>query len=355
MKKNYIAIVRDHSGSMSSFKRSAARDYNELIAALKDASRSENQDTIVSTIKCGMGTPKPVQREIVNSNVQILKELNEREYETVGNTPLFDSVGEAIAVLSSAPDAQDPEVSFLVMVITDGEENASRTWNAYNLTERLRTLQATDRWTFTFRVPRGYGRSLERLGVPGGNILEWEQSEKGFAEATLRTRSSIDTYYQGRSSGATKSLTFYTDLAAVTTKDLKVACKDVSSEVEEWKVGPSTELVREFCEKKSKKALLKGACFYELVKTEDKVQAHKQIAIRDRQTGAVFAGPAARQMLGLPNYGTVRVIPGDHSKYDVFIQSTSVNRKLPPYTRVLYWKNVGKPFTEGVSAPYSRW
>jgi hypothetical protein len=355
MKKNYIAIVRDHSGSMASFRRSAARDYNEIIAALKEAARSENQDTIVNTIKCGVGGSRPVQREIVNSNVQILKELNERDYETSGNTPLFDSVGEAIDVLRTVPDFNDPEVSFLIMVITDGEENASRTWNARSLTEKLRSLQATDRWTFTFRVPRGYGHQLERLGVPGGNILEWEQSERGFAQATVQTRSAIDTYYKARTSGATKSLTFYTDLKEVTAKDLKVACKDVSSEVELWKVGPQTELVREFCEKKSKKPFLKGACFYELVKTEDKVQDHKQIAIRDRQTGAVYTGPAARQMLGLPNYGTVRVVPGDHSKYDVFVQSTSVNRKLPPYTNVLYWKNVGRPYTEGVSAPYGRW
>jgi hypothetical protein len=357
-KKNYIAIVRDHSSSMTSFRRNAAKDYNDNISALKEAALNEKQDTIVSTILCGDGraySANLVSREVVNSNVQVLREIAQNEYLTTGgSTPLFDSVGEAISVLKCVPDANDPDVSFLVMVITDGEENSSKKWNGHTISEELRRLQATDKWTFAFRVPRGYGRNLERLGIPGGNILEWDQTERGFEQATRTTRDAINTYYSGRSAGMTKSTTFYTNLAEVTTKDLKIACKDVQDEVTIWKVGPQTELVREFCEKKSKKPFLKGAAFYELVKTEPKVQDYKQIAIEDRQTGAVFVGPAARQMLGLPNYGTVKVAIGDNSKYNVYIQSTSVNRKLTPHTKVLYWPKVGVPYIEGQSAPWGR-
>ncbi len=112
--------------------------------------------------------------------------------------------------------------------------------------------------------------------------------------------------------------------------------------------------IREFCEQKTKKPFLKGAAFYELIKPEKEVQDYKQIVIRDRTTGSVYAGANARHLLGLPDYGTVKLVPGDHSKYDVFVQSTSTNRKLTPHTRVLYFPDVGVAYTEGPSAPWAR-
>lgn len=336
-KKNYIVIVRDHSGSMKSIARHAARDYNDNIAALKEAARAESIDTIVSTIKCGVGSGL-VRRDVVNSNVQVLEEITENRYEADGfSTPLFDSVGDAIELLRGVPDFRDPNVSFLVMVITDGMENSSKNWTGWQLAEEIRRLQATDRWTFAFRVPRGGAGDLEQLGVPAGNILEWDQTARGFEVATNTTRSAIGSYYQSRSKGLSSVRTFYTDLQGVRSSDLKATCEDIRDDVEIWRVGDTTELVREFCERRSRRPFVKGTAFYELVKTEPKVQDYKQIAIRDRQTGAVFVGAAARSALGLPARGTARVVPGDHSKFDVFVQSTSVNRKLPPHTRVLYW------------------
>jgi hypothetical protein len=80
------------------------------------------------------------------------------------------------------------------------------------------------------------------------------------------------------------------------------------------------------------------------------VHDYKQIIIRDKKTGAVYSGAEARNLLGLPHNGNVKIIPGNHGAYDVFVQSTSVNRKLPVGTQVIYWSKVGQAFTEGPSA-----
>ncbi len=354
-KKNYVVIVRDHSGSMRGLKRPAARDYNTLIAALKAAALKESIDTIVSTVKCGdaraYGT-NLVSREVVNSSVQALREIFERDYDTDGgSTPLFDSVGEALSILSNVPDYVDESVSFLVMVITDGAENSSRRWTGLNLGNEIKRLQATDRWTFTFRVPKGHASTLAySLGIPLGNVLEWEQTERGFEAATSTTRAAIEGYYTSRSLGAKSVQTFYTDLKDVSARDLKAALVDIRVKVDIFKNGADVKTIREFCEHRTKKPFLKGAAFYELVKPEREVQDYKMIVIRDRQSGAVYYGAAARGLLGLPSYGTVKLVPGDHSKYDVFVQSTSTNRKITPHTRVLYYPDVGVPFTEGPSA-----
>jgi hypothetical protein len=78
-----------------------------------------------------------------------------------------------------------------------------------------------------------------------------------------------------------------------------------------------------------------GRGFYEFTKTET-IQEKKEIILMERSTGDLFAGAAAREMLGLPMGATVRIKPSNLEKYVVFVQSTSANRKLMGGTRFLY-------------------
>lgn len=342
--KNYIGISRDHSGSMGHIASAAARDYNSNISAIKESSLREGQDTIVSVVRCGVGSRGSVEREITNSSVTTLEPLNESRYVADGgSTPLFDSVGELIELFERVPDAKDPTVSFLVMAITDGQDNSSRRWSAHSLGQKIRQLQATDHWTFVFRVPRGYKRDLVHMGIPDGNILEWEQSTRGVEVASQATTKAFDEYYSSRSRGLTSTQNFYTtDLSGVNKATVKAKLVDISREVEFFDVPKTGSLeIRKVVEAKTGQPLVKGTAFYQLVKTEKEVQDYKQIAIRDKKSGAVYSGAEARSMLGLPYNGTVKIVPGNHGTYDIFIQSTSVNRKLVPGTQVMYWPKVG--------------
>jgi hypothetical protein len=78
-----------------------------------------------------------------------------------------------------------------------------------------------------------------------------------------------------------------------------------------------------------------GRGFYEFTKTET-IQGHKDIILMDRDTGDMFEGEKAREMLGLPEGETARIGPADLEKYVVFVQSTSYNRRLVGGTRFLY-------------------
>lgn len=353
--KSYIGISRDHSGSMRNIARPAARDYNSKIASIRTASDSQNQDTIVSVVECGYGSTDRVRRVVTNSNVSTLIPINESQYQADGcGTPLWDSVGELIEMFESVPDADDKNVSFLVMAITDGDENASVKYNASVLAKKIRALEATDRWTFVFRVPRGHGRAIARkLGISEGNIQEWDQTERGVEVAAAKDAEAFTQYFTARSAGTTSTRKFYTDLSKVSSQDVAVALTDVSQEVSIWPVSPKDNEaeIRPFVEARlNGKPMLKGAGFYQLTKTEPTVQDHKKILIRDKTTQAVYFGQAARQMLGLPTYGDVRLAPGNHGNFDIFIQSTSVNRKLPAGTSLIYWENVGTRYKEGPSA-----
>ena len=46
---------------------------------------------------------------------------------------------------------------------------------------KVRELQATDRWTFTFRTPRGGRKTLEEMGIPAQNVQEWGANRTRYA------------------------------------------------------------------------------------------------------------------------------------------------------------------------------
>jgi hypothetical protein len=337
--KQYIGISRDHSGSMSSLARHAMNDYNQNIAAIKDAAEKQDIDTVVSVVECGRGNRGTVERTVINSGVSRLKPLE--AYVTDGSsTPLFDSVAELISILETAPDSKDPNVSFLVMAITDGAENSSKT-KGNALGKKISKLQATDRWTFVFRVPVGYGHTLCNLGIPSGNIQEWEQTEKGIKESSVQTTRAFTQYYATRASGQTATDSFYADLKGVTTKQVKDKLANISASVLFFPVRTGGEVIKPFIERKLGHTMRLGSAFYQLSKAEKAVQSNKLIAIRDKFSGDVYAGVNARDLLGLPKQGIIHLAPGDHGNFDVFIQSTSTNRNLVAGTEVMYWENVG--------------
>lgn len=351
--KNYFAFIRDHSGSMARIARAAAKDYNVNVAAIKENTIKHSQDTIITVIKCGVGDRGLVVREVTNSSVITLQPLNESDYKADGgSTPLFDSVGSAIEAFEALPDANDPGVSFVIQATTDGIDNASVKWK-YTLGKKIAQLQATDRWTFAFRVPRpdfytNYKESLVRMGVPTGNIYEWDQTDAGVEVATKASTQAYEQYYTARARGETSTKNFYTtDASQLNVRTVKSKLIDITDQVEFIDVtkADNGKQIRAFVQSKRVSGVMgRGAAFYQLTKTESEVQDHKQIAIRDKKSRKVYSGAEARTMLGLPYNGTVKVVPGNHGAYDIFIQSTSVNRKLVAGTQVLYWEKVGVAF-----------
>lgn len=78
-----------------------------------------------------------------------------------------------------------------------------------------------------------------------------------------------------------------------------------------------------------------GRGFYQWTKKET-IQERKEVILRDKISGDLFSGKAARDMIGLPFGNRARLDPTDNSKYDMFIQSTSWNRILKSDTDFLY-------------------
>jgi hypothetical protein len=75
--------------------------------------------------------------------------------------------------------------------------------------------------------------------------------------------------------------------------------------------------------------------FYQLTLASVLVQAHKEIAVVEKKSGKVYTGKNARALLGLPDMN-VTLKASQNPDYDIFIQSTSNNRKLLLGSKYLY-------------------
>lgn len=355
--KTYVVLIRDHTYSMtnSGLTEIAMKNFNSEIANI-ECQVAENFDIVVSTICCGdprnisRGTQPTVVVQHQNSSATVLKPLTSYFAYATG-TPLIDSVGKAIEILKAVPDYDDPNVSFLVTTMTDGGENASRIWNA-KIKNEIINLQKTDRWTFVFRVPTYYcDQVINMFGVYSDNVRGWDTTVSGAKQDSVATVAATTTYFNVRRNGVRASNNFYVDTSRLQESEVK-NLKNIKNDVVAWSVDEDGIQVRDFVERMMcGKHMMKGGAFYQLVKYEKKVQPYKMILVRDKTTGNVYFGAQARHLLGLPCSTDISLSPGNLSnKYDVFIQSTSVNRKLPIGTTLIYWENVGVAFKEGKSS-----
>jgi hypothetical protein len=341
MLKNRIVFVRDHSASMRNIRNAAVKDYNTLTETVRTGSAQNNQDTLVSVVECGYEDTSAARVRESLVPISDLKPLTNYQYTVDGaGTPLWDSVGLAIMELERAAQADtDKDVAMLVFVTTDGQENSSWTWTLPRLSKKIQELQATGQWSFVFRVPRGQSHYLTTKGIPSDNIIEWEQTEQGQAKAQFATEQAFGSYFSDRGRGITSTRSFYANMANVTTQDVKAALTDISSQVQLIPVPAQLhgKDIAPFVAGHIRGEYKKGTAFYQLTKTEKEVQAYKIIVIRDKNTGATYAGHAARQLLSIPTTGTIKLTPDRLGKFEVYIQSTSLNRKLVGGSQVLYW------------------
>lgn len=357
MTKNYIGFVNDNSGSMSVLAAAACKDYNDNIAAIKDAATREMLDTVVSVVAVGIGKDNRgrvgcgTTRQVMVSNPHVLKPIT--GWQATGGTPLYDGIGDMIDMLKELPDANREDVSFLVLITTDGEEKHSSRYTSDLLKMRMAEVQATGRWTLVFRVPKDASlNKIMALGVSQDNIQQWETTSAGMAESTAKTTQAMSSYFTARSAGAKSTNAFYADASKVNV----AALEDVTAKISLY-VVPDMDNgieIRPFI-LRHRMEYLKGSAFYQLTKTEAKVGYMKQILVRDRQTGKFFTGKEARDMIGLPHDRNARLHPGDHKGFDLFIQSESINRKLVGGTGVAYWKDIGVPYSEAELKQFQEW
>ncbi len=325
---NYVGWLVDVSGSMVGWRNNAEDAVNAQIQATLRETKSRGQELFI-------------QVGVFDYRYQHVYEGPAEGY--VYRTP---SGGGMTALLRSTSDAiyalekfdryagSQEDRSFLLYIITDGEENQGG--NANTTAALMQTKIATDRWTFGFAVPPNGTRAIQALGIDKGNIMEWETSKRGFETLGTKISAASTMYASARGAGATqvKAGLFQVDLGA----GLKAGSQkweSLSDRFKSWEVEKETDIASFLTTKLG--SFSKGRGFYELTKKE-LVQSHKGLVVQDKDTGLVLTGDSAKTAIGLPVGLDHKIDPHNVGKFRIFVQSTSDNRKLVRGTRLLATK-----------------
>ncbi len=306
-------------------------DYNSKIETIKQSITEDTKDTFVTTVELAY---KGHDNRIADYNVPVGMIKPITSYSSNGGaTPLWDAVGLLITTFEGMPDFHDPTSAFLVFVVTDGEENASRVWSASMLSSKIQKLVASDKFTFAFRVPRGHKtKFLHKINLDAYNVEEWDLTDEGAYTATVNDNTGLTNYFTARSSGATYLGRFYASVAPQVFDQVKTSMDRVYP-TQVATVGQAAG-IRDFVEQKLGRSYIIGTAFYQLTKTET-VQPNKKIVIKKLSTGEYFGGPSVRQFFGLPQNGSCGLSPAHNPEFEIYVQSTSTNRKLRSGTTLL--------------------
>ena len=342
--QTHCAFCIDESGSVAHIIKPLVEAYNQTVTDIRQAVLDEGQEASMTALAFG---DRVLKHRIlyVGQQVQTVKPLSHNDFNPTGLTPLFDSVYRAVKKLEELDDGK-PGTSFVVSTVTDGEENQSVDPGVPTTVKLIQEKTNTDRWTFTFLVPDGKEDLFSsRFNVPRGNVQGWDtKTARGTKAAFVASSHAYRGFFKEKTTvGIGKKMSsrsFYSSTEKLTVRDARSALSEITNQVT-FLNSTANAQIRDVILGNGLE-WIKGAAFYQLVKTEKKVQDYKLVALRVKTSGKVYCGQDARDMLGIGGaVGTVRLVPGDHGKFDVFIQSTSVNRKIPAGSEVMYWPKVG--------------
>ncbi len=144
MKQNLteLLLILDRSGSMSAIKT----DMEGGLKSFLDKQKLEKGECLVTFYQFDNIVEKVFEAKSI-------KDVADIKIEPRNMTALFDAVGTAINQvgerLDKTPQSERPE-SVLVIIITDGQENASRDFTKDKIKEMVKLQEGTYGWKFIF-------------------------------------------------------------------------------------------------------------------------------------------------------------------------------------------------------------
>jgi len=207
-KKTVVLIVLDRSGSMHDVREQALNGYNDQIrAAIENA---KDQDIKVCLVSFGTEVFEHYWLQDASES-QI---ATQGDYICDGWTALYDAWGYGIEKLQETTNQNDPDIAYMVYVITDGAENKSTHFKGPDLFSKIATLQNTGKWTFA-PMCSSMAQMQEiaaATNIPASNFAVCQMARPSQAKAAYGTSGQRSRkFYAARASGQSAVANFYND------------------------------------------------------------------------------------------------------------------------------------------------
>jgi len=208
MKKGLTEIVTiiDKSGSMSHLKGKTIEGYNEFLNEQKEIEGEADFSLILFS--------SPGKEEIVFDSVGIqeISELTNENYIPGGVTALYDCIGKTIKALKKRIkniDRDERPEKVLFVIITDGEENSSRTFGKDEVFKMINKREEKNDWSFIYLGSNqdAFGEG-SKMGVKRGKTLDYAATSDGMVFAYTNISNYTSSFRKSKSSKSAKVLNF---------------------------------------------------------------------------------------------------------------------------------------------------
>ena len=173
-RKTIYHLIVDKSGSMSDCIDSTINGFNEQVNRIKLKGLEFEEEEITM----GLTTfNNHIDHHYFQSNPSTIKLLNHITYRPDGSTALLDAIGDTITQISIQTQSSRLPTTVVVVILTDGHENASRLFNLVKIRNMISSLEESGKWTFSF-----IGATLDAVDVAESMSIKKQNSfsfEKG--------------------------------------------------------------------------------------------------------------------------------------------------------------------------------
>ena len=174
-----IAFILDRSGSMGSMLVEAVSGFNGFVKEQQKVPGEANLTLVLFN----------QMYEVPYSSKRLadVKPLTQKAYYPNGTTALLDAVGRTIddlgKRLAAMPEADRPR-QVIVVILTDGLENASNDYKADRIKAMIGHQQAQYSWKFLFLAANQDAfASADAIGIPKSAAMNYSHTPDGYKDA----------------------------------------------------------------------------------------------------------------------------------------------------------------------------
>lgn len=181
-----IVVVLDRSGSMGSIAPATVDGFNKF---LNEQQNSEGEAFITLVQFDDRYEMNYQSVPVKNASPLILGE----SFQPRGGTALLDAIGKTIEDLKT-----DRDVVFVI--ITDGDENASKTYKREAINKMIKSLTKEEGWKFIFLAANQDAiKSGGHLGVSASNSMSYAATSDGATNVFMSVSSNTSNYRSAKS------------------------------------------------------------------------------------------------------------------------------------------------------------
>jgi hypothetical protein len=140
----HVLFVLDESGSMSGYQDETMKSYNSWLDGLTKENDGTRQPSLVSVYLFNSGPPRFLTKNTAPSDVP---KLSHRNYKPDHSTALLDTLGIALEDANNLLKGND---SVILVILTDGQENASRDFTKEQIDRKIKALDKNDRFSIVY-------------------------------------------------------------------------------------------------------------------------------------------------------------------------------------------------------------